>query len=59
MRCAKRRKENLMKLSHGKRRTAVWTGALGAAALATLTAQLTPVTRSNASDHIDSPDGRP
>ncbi len=43
-----------MKLSYVNRRT-VWTGLIGAAALAVLTAQLTPITRLDASDHIDSP----
>ena len=43
-----------MKLSYANRRT-VWTGLIGAAALAVLAAQLTPVTRLDASDHIDSP----
>jgi len=43
-----------MRFSHGKRK-ALWTGLGGAAALGVLAMQITPVTRLEASDHIDSP----
>jgi hypothetical protein len=54
IRLAKDKEQKNMKISYVNRRT-VWTGLIGAAALAVLTAQLTPGTRLNASDHIDSP----